>query len=804
MNKPGTFIRISILIFGIILPLLTLGIELTTALCASVFFDPIPTIMHVLLVAAVPLANWWIWDAVGRDDATQLSKLGFANGFALGIAGFYTFIFLPLLPVGAIAVIFFGLGLIMMAPLFSLITAFACYRHLKKVGTEEVRHKVPGVRWGFALALLILVGLGIPHGITQIGMHLAVEPSENSTHNTFGIQLLRKIGNREKMLEACYVRPRTNANMLGLLFAFAKPVDIDQARQIYFRVTGIPFNAVPPPKLTSLSRQDRFIENKIFDFDLEQGQNTVGGRLKGLSLANSRLDGSIDADAAVSYTEWTLVFNNRSNWQQREARAEIVLPPGGVVSRLTLWIDGEEREAAFAARKKVRSAYQRIVQRQQDPVLVTTSGPDRVLVQCFPVPVNGDMKIRLGISAPLMLENRQEGLLRLPYFSERNFSVSKETQHSIWFEAKKALTAKIQNESLIEEQPKENLYTIRGMVSNAALSNIATIRASRTETIINTWSHDTKSAKSANTTGETLFFQTLQETLVVTPQRLILVVDASLNMRESIPAIAEALQKLPTGIEFGLLLAADQIKMFSSRVQNGSETLYRQAATWLKTADYVGGQDNIRALLRAWELAAKKSDSMIVWIHGPAPILLTAVEILAQKWERRPDNPKLYEIQMRRGPNRIIPKLDGMSAIQSVPRLGTPAHDLQRLFALWQGEKKRFSFLRKTVTELPVETENLHQTSTHLARLWAYDEILTQIASKNQQKAIQIAARYQLVTPVSGAVVLENEEQYKESKLNPADPAKVPSIPEPEIWLLICVVLLMLMWLVWQKLRVQS
>jgi hypothetical protein len=38
MNKPKTFIRILILIFGIILPLLTLGIELTTAMCASVFF----------------------------------------------------------------------------------------------------------------------------------------------------------------------------------------------------------------------------------------------------------------------------------------------------------------------------------------------------------------------------------------------------------------------------------------------------------------------------------------------------------------------------------------------------------------------------------------------------------------------------------------------------------------------------------------------------------------------------------------------------------------------------------------------
>jgi hypothetical protein len=64
----------------------------------------------------------------------------------------------------------------------------------------------------------------------------------------------------------------------------------------------------------------------------------------------------------------------------------VQLPPGGVVSRLTLWVNGEEREAAFAGRSQTRQAYQQVVSRRRDPVLVTTAGRDRVLVQCFPVP----------------------------------------------------------------------------------------------------------------------------------------------------------------------------------------------------------------------------------------------------------------------------------------------------------------------------------------------------------------------------------------------------------------------------------
>jgi len=81
---------------------------------------------------------------------------------------------------------------------------------------------------------------------------------------------------------------------------------------------------------------------------------------------------------------------------------QVLLPPGGVVSRLTLWVNGSPQEAAFSGAAKVAEAYKAVaVAQRRDPVLARWVGPDRVLVQCFPVPVNGDMKIRLGITAPL-------------------------------------------------------------------------------------------------------------------------------------------------------------------------------------------------------------------------------------------------------------------------------------------------------------------------------------------------------------------------------------------------------------------
>src|SRR6185369_7343626 len=123
--------------------------------------------------------------------------------------------------------------------------------------------------------------------------------------------------------------------------------------------------------------------------DRDHGGTQVGGRVPGLTLVSSRIDGSISGDDLVAYLEWTVEFKN-SAVMDREARLQFALPPGGVVSRATLWVNGEEREAAYGGRAEVRAAYQRFaVQQRRDPLLVTTKGGDRVLAQAFPVPRSG-------------------------------------------------------------------------------------------------------------------------------------------------------------------------------------------------------------------------------------------------------------------------------------------------------------------------------------------------------------------------------------------------------------------------------
>jgi hypothetical protein len=62
---------------------------------------------------------------------------------------------------------------------------------------------------------------------------------------------------------------------------------------------------------------------------------------------------------------------------------------------------------------------------------------------------------------------------------------------------------------------------------------------------------------------------------------------------------------------------------------------------------------------------------------------------------------------------------------------------------------------------------------------------LAENESAAREAALKRAVAYQLVTPISGAVVLEAQKQYQEAGLAPVSSDTVPSVPEPEIWMLI-------------------
>jgi len=277
--------------------------------------------------------------------------------------------------------------------------------------------------------------------------------------------------------------------------------------------------------------------------------------------------------------------------------------------------------------------------------------------------------------------------------------------------------------------------------------------------------------------------QRIEPRPVAAPGRLVIVVDGSRRMRDAIAPLAEALERLPEGMEAALLLAADRVVELAGPQPAGNEGL-RRAARRLASERYEGGCDNVPALVRAWDLAAAApAGGAILWLHATQPLELSRFEELAQLYERRPGGPALYDYQSGSGPNMIAERLNGHSAFRRVPHLGEPAGDLARLFDIWSGRKVPLAYQRRREAGTAESGFDPRRMRDHVARLWAHDEVLQRGAA-----ALDLAVGYRLVTPVSGAVVLETAQQYAQAGLEPADPQTVPAVaavPEPATWLLI-------------------
>lgn len=218
----------------------------------------------------------------------------------------------------------------------------------------------------------------------------------------------------------------------------------------------------------------------------------------------------------------------------------MLLPVGGVVSRVSLWINGEQCEAAFTARGKARAAYSSVVRAKRDPLLVTATATDRVMLQCFPVPPRGQMKIRIGISAPLRLLSATDAFLRPPCFIERNFGIGEHARHAMWFVAAGPLWA--DGDLLRPENPAKGSYAIRGELSNRDLSSAGSIvRVRRSGKVTDVYSPDPARPQTH------VVCQTLSQRGVRGVRSIVYVVDGSAAMEPFLSDVANAVARTPAG-----------------------------------------------------------------------------------------------------------------------------------------------------------------------------------------------------------------------------------------------------------------
>lgn len=785
-----------LLLMTTIYPLGVLIIELYKQMCAATFFDPIPTFAHVLLVLLVPVSHGLIWVNLRYKTFIPPKILLLLGAAAIGVSGYYTVIFLPLTPLGLVGILLYGLGFLILGPLISLIYGLKLFRLARETYNQPIAHSSSTWR-GLYIVLVCLVLLDIPATSTYLGLKWATSDDQQTQQQ--GINLLRHIGDEDILLRLSYDSSRNSGGIISFLVVITdtgEHVPVSKYRQIFYQVTGTPFNQHPLPYT-----QERWA--RIND---ETGGSEIGRKVKGLNLIASRIDGSINADEGIAYTEWTMTFKN-DHRRAQEARMQLALPPGSVLSRATLWVNDESREAAFGKRSQVRKAYERVVSTLRDPLLVTTIGADRILAQAFPIPANGGtLKFRLGITTPLTLTSEDNANMVMPAIIAHNFAINDDVQHALWLESKNDIKLDLglgldidlelgdstlaNNSDIKHTSTQGDEYRIRGNLANSLLTNPFKVLSAK------------RDISKTQTIARFQDFPTVKQTVTKATSQpanaLMLIVDGSAGLAPHKQALITAIKQLPNNANLGLIIASNPlISVDVARIEDSHQQLLIDT---INDYDFVGGQDNTQAITKAILALENTDDAQVLWIHAPQPILFDNSKAqLEQVNDRVSQIPKFSLYSVNAGPNKLVENAEftWLSLAQTLPQTQNFNDDLAGYLNQLFNPKPQFIFARE-----PAQKSDIKATptgSTHVARLWAFEKITRALQNDSAQPAMQgpimnMAINYQLVTPVSGAVVLENAQQYEQNDLTPVDASTVPTIPEPHQWMLTIILLLLMLW----------
>jgi hypothetical protein len=686
---------------GVVLPATALAIEATTHVCAQNFFDPLPSAAHTILWAMVPIANLLAWLSIHRDMSQHYGVTLFANGMAVGIAILYSLMFLPLTPVMAIGILFFGLGLLGLSPLLSLLPLWAGANHVGKLSKQEGSrfHPEQAKNLGHIVILVAVLAVELPSTLTRIAISMT---NETQTRQK-GIDILRTFGSQDVMLRACYERSGRATDILGSLAEAAHPTNVDVVRELFYKVTGRTFNSFPIPESARATMQhvgflnDDYMDAQVddeFDLDPDLAGEMVSGVSRGLAVSKSNMNAQIDADAGVAQLDWFLNFANKSKYD-REVRTRIKLPNGGAVNQASLIVDGKEYECQIMVKSAARAVYQAAVKQKKNPLLVSVCGQDTVLVQCYPVPPGLDVKLHLGVVTPLAIDKNEQAVLNLPQFEERNFQVN--VAHNLLLNSNHEMKSKWG-----QAKKEKDRFILSGEIDGAALAtgggiiNLSRNAGSSKQVF---WAKDPFAG-----TDNTFVSEALEPTELGAPKTLAVVVDGSGVMKESLPQIAESLKKLPKHLFVSIIFVSDtEVKKLCSWMPVTDSRFASVMLPLLASEKCVGGQCDGAGLAYAISdvtninfVQNRKSPGAILWVHPAQPIAgadAGGIKQALRSW--RAAKPLLYDMQIASGPNQYIDGINNYS-VKKVERFGTPKEDLELLFDQWSspGLMKKFSFDR--------------------------------------------------------------------------------------------------------------
>lgn len=702
---------VCILAFGVVLPammMISAVVVCHLQLTLLLLKHPLESLCEYFLLLSIPTTNWVLWNSLQRNNFKQPIKKGIFNGISIGSAAIVSLVSLSAVilryptqsadgtkhgaEVAIISVVF----------LLSCLTSIFLARLVKDTRlTESSKKKATAyVVSGVVLSSLTFLMAETRPVLIRAAEFMAVsdisETLEEGGWQNKGFQWLKWLNPERELTMEC-----ANPKAVGLSGAFLR-MDNVSLRQLYFRLTGKPF------------REDKSANFSTMPDDY-LSKHVVGMPISGLSLHRSELYGHVNPRSASNTFYWTFVFKNRS-FDAQEARAEIGLPEGAVVSGMTVWRkDGGAQETVFSSSIKDSLTNRWSVAGHDAPGIVTDLGRGRTLLHCYPVPAQGQLKVALALTVPLKMHTLSDSNLPLPRFIDTNFSLKGDHELKVLCESERVAVRKMNNQEIAG--PGITLAVSRK--SNAEVQSIAAL--------------DTQNEHRA------YVIQTIKKLPCIAPEKLVVVLDGSCAMSEHLDKLKEVLVRLPKNINASLVVANE------NETNSGGEM--QSVLSKLNKEQFSGGKDNLQAVVKAAESAGESTNGAVLWIHGPQPSFNKEIYIISPYVKK----PRFFELALDNGimeSNEYFKLHKEVGPFAAISRNASPAQDLERFLCRWQpgGFEYKLEYSVQDDVSCPLGTAAEQQ---EVLALFARQECDKLLEAGNKRQAVITAVNHRIVSPVS-------------------------------------------------------
>lgn len=354
---------------------------------------------------------------------TSMSKMAIccvSLGAFLWIAGATGLLFLSGWFSILFAVLFYSLVLFLM--LRFVLIPYYCLEFSWQQFQKQVRFWADDKKSAMNFAgICVLIGIASsfiidsPIEITRLCSRRIAESSSESSRAA--VRLLQLFGDQKTLLTASSESYVPRLDMGALILHDDGKIEFSQ--KAYYRLTGRRVLDDHPPLDLEVDQPLRALNRHFDKTDDLIAEQEINGRLQGLSLVSSHLTQECSKNIPLCFSNWELEFQN-SNSEAREARAIIKLPSHSVVSSAKIWMNGEPVQIKIEKKSLATQAYKNTVLTKRDPLLITTAGPDKIFLQCYPV-TSSPMKVQLSVVSPVL--RKLDSRVPIPQVVDGNFSL---------------------------------------------------------------------------------------------------------------------------------------------------------------------------------------------------------------------------------------------------------------------------------------------------------------------------------------------------------------------------------------------